>query len=175
MKTKFVTAIALVAGLAVCTPVFAHHGDASWNMTHVTVLKDAKVTKVLWSNPHIVIYFDVTDKDGKVTHWTDEGGSPEAVLNQGWRSGTLQAGDTITTVRLFQAKDGRTVGRMGDFTLPDGKVLESFGGVTRPLGGDAVDCSKESVSGGSVSLACIGDAKSNPEADRRPKPKNDNN
>ena len=161
MKTKLATAIALVAGLlAVCAPVFAHHGNAAYDMSHVVVLKNAKVTQVLWANPHIVTFFDVTDKTGKVTHWAAEGGSPEAVFKQGWRSGTLQSGDMITTVRLFQAKDGRPIGRMGDFTLPNGRILDSFGGVEHPYGvGPAPDCSKGDVSGGSVSLGCIGKTK----------------
>jgi hypothetical protein len=168
MKAKVITAVALIAGLlAVCTPVFAHHANAAYDMTHVVVLKNAKVTKVLWTNPHIAVFFDVTDENGNVAHWVDEGGSPEAVVNQGWQSGTLKPGDMITTVRLFQAKNGtRTVGRMGDFTLPSGRVLMSFGGIEHPEGGGPVDCTKETVSGGSASYACI-DATKNPEAETK--------
>ncbi len=122
MKTKLVTAIAFVAGLlAVYTPVFAHHADAAYDMTHTVELKNATVTKIIWTNPHIAIFFDITDQNGNLAHWVVEGGSPEAVLNQGWRSGTLQPGDVITTVRIYQSKNGsRTVGRMGTFTHPNG-------------------------------------------------------
>src|SRR5262249_11732868 len=130
-------------------------------------LKNAKVTKIIWTNPHIAVFFDITDQNGNLAHWVVEGGSPEAVLNQGWRSGTLQPGDVITTVRIYQSKNGsRTVGRMGTFTLPNGRVLKSFGGDDRPEGGGGVDCTKESVSGGSASYACI-DAKENPEAENK--------
>src|SRR5665213_3558861 len=102
MKKTVVAAIAIVSGLlAVCNPALAHHGNAAYDMTKLVTLKNAKVTSVLWANPHIVTYFDVTDQNGKVIHWVDEGGSPEAVLGQGWRSGTLQSGDVIATVRLY--------------------------------------------------------------------------
>ena len=87
MKTKLVTAIALAAGLlAVCTAVFAHHGDTVYDLTRVVVLKNAKVTEVLYANPHVLTYFDVTDKDGKVVHWVAEGNSPVNVAKQGWKT-----------------------------------------------------------------------------------------
>jgi hypothetical protein len=45
MKSKLLTPLALVVGLlAVCGPVFAHHGSAAYANT-VLVLKDATVTK----------------------------------------------------------------------------------------------------------------------------------
>lgn len=161
MKPRLVTAIALLAGLlAVCGPVFAHHGNAAYDMTKVVTLKNAKVTKVLWANPHVLIFFDVTDKDGKVAHWVAEAGSPSADFPQGWTSGTLQPGDMLTA-RLFQAKSGRTIGRMGTLTLANGRVLSAFGGLKNPLGvGTRVtNCNQKSVEGGSGSLACVGKAK----------------
>lgn len=162
MKTKLVTAIAFLVGLlAVCTPVFAHHGSAVYDLTHVVVLKNATVTSVLWANPHIVTYFDVKDKDGKVQHWAVEGNSPENVARQGWKSGSLQPGD-VMTARVFQAKDGRTVGRMGDFTLASGKVLESYGGIAHPSSGDEQpDCNQKTVTGGFAALACSGKGNTN--------------
>ena len=164
MKTKLVTAVALAAGLlAVCTAVFAHHGDTVYDLTRVVVLKNAKVTDVLYANPHVLTYFDVTDKDGKVAHWVAEGNSPVNVARQGWKSGTLQAGDVITTVRIFQARDGKPVGRMGDFTLADGKVLESYGGSAHPSPGNTfkTDCNQKTVTGGFTALDCIGAGKPN--------------
>jgi len=156
MKSKLVMGLALVAGLvAVCTSVLAHHGGAAYDLTHVVVLNNVKVTQVLFANPHIVTFFDVTDKDGKVTHWAVEGNSPETVASQGWKSGTLQPGDVIT-VRIFQAKDGKPVGRMGEFTLPNGKVLSSYGGIAHPADeGKPVDCDKKTVAGNYGALACI--------------------
>ena len=103
------------------------------------------------------VYFDVAEQGGKLAHWVAEGGSPEAVLRQGWRSGTLQAGDVISET-VLQAKDGKTVGQLTDFTLPSGKTIVAWpeaANAHRPFGSDD-DCSKESVSGGSVSLACVG-------------------
>jgi Family of unknown function (DUF6152) len=164
MKTRLTTAVALIAGLlAVCTPIFAHHGNAAYDMNKVVVLKDAKITKVLWANPHVLIFFDVKDKSGDVAHWVAEAGSPSADFPQGWTSGTLQPGDVITA-RLFQAKSGGTVGRMGTLTLASGRVLTAFGGIDHPYGiGTRVDnCDQKSVEGGSGSLACVGKAKAKP-------------
>jgi len=158
MKTKQAAAFALVAGLlTVCAPVFAHHSSAGYDLSHIVILKNAKVTSVLWANPHVVTYFDATDENGKIVHWTAEANSPENLARQGWRSGTLQAGDVIATVRIFQNKDGRPVARMGDFTLPSGKVLTSFGGADHPApsGGGRSDCTQKTVTGGFGALDCI--------------------
>jgi len=157
MKTKLITATALVAGLlAVCTPLVAHHSAAGYDLGHIVVLKNAKVTNVLWANPHVVTYFDVTDQSGKIVHWVAEANSPENLAKQGWRSGSLQVGDVIATVRVFQVKDGRPVARMGDFTLPNGKVLESWGGADHPTSlGEKANCDQKTVTGGYGALDCI--------------------
>ena len=68
MKARLI-ALSLLAGvLAVCFPVFAHHGNAAYDGT-VTVLKNATVTKLVWANPHTLVLFDMKDDKGEVVHW----------------------------------------------------------------------------------------------------------
>ncbi len=46
MKAKLLTSLALVVGLlALCSPIFAHHGSAAYDNTKLVVLKNATVTK----------------------------------------------------------------------------------------------------------------------------------
>ena len=71
MKSKmllvpFVLGVGL---LAVCGSVLAHHGNVAY-ADKVVELKQATVTKFLWSNPHSLIEFDVKDEKGNVVHWT---------------------------------------------------------------------------------------------------------
>jgi len=122
MKSKLLISFALVVGLlAVCGPVFAHHGSAAY-ATAVVVFKDATVTRFVWSNPHAIVMFDVKDDKGNVVHWAGEIGGPPAVSLLGWTRNSLQPGDVIT-VYIWPAKSGRPVGRLNRVVFPDGKIL----------------------------------------------------
>ena len=135
MKTRLI-ALSLIAGvLAVCLPVFAHHGNAAYDGT-VTVLKNATVTKLAWANPHTIIQFDVKDDKGELVHWSSELGSPSALGLLGWNKASLQPGDVIT-VYIHQAKTKNSVGRIEHIVLADGSQLrDSAGGGENRGGGD---------------------------------------
>ena len=65
MKTKPIALLALgIALLAVCGPLFAHHGSAAYDDGKATVLKNVTVTKVNWGNPHTLLLFDAKDDKG---------------------------------------------------------------------------------------------------------------
>ena len=53
------------------------------------------VTMVSWTNPHMRVYIDVKDKDGKVTNWNMELTSPNTIRRQGWGPDDLKAGDKV--------------------------------------------------------------------------------
>ena len=84
--------IVLVGGTAV-----AHHGAAAYDRT-VTLTLKATVTEFIFRNPHIILSFDATDDQGKVVHWSAEGGSSSGLARRGWTWKTLKAGDQITVV-----------------------------------------------------------------------------
>src|SRR5260370_11793263 len=104
MKTKVLMMGAMLSGLAaICSPVFAHHGAASYDMSKPIVLKDAVVTQFLWINPHPLIKADYKDEKGNVQHWTMEMGSTPASGLIGWNRTTLRPADWVPLI-LGQAK-----------------------------------------------------------------------
>src|SRR6266851_8751903 len=111
----------IVVLLIVCGPVFAHHGAATY-VNRLVVLKEATVTKFLWSNPHIIVLLDVKDDKGNVTHWAAEAGNPSVLSQVGWSRTTLQPGDVIR-VFLYPARSGNPVGRLQKIILADGTTL----------------------------------------------------
>ncbi len=130
MKSKWVMSVALLASaLTVSGPLPAHHGAAAY-ADKIVVLKDATVTKFVWSNPHNIILFDVKDDSGNITHWAGEAGSPSATGLLGWNRNSFQPGDVIT-VYIYPAKSGNPVGRLNKVVFADGKVLRDS-----QLGGD---------------------------------------
>ncbi len=130
MKSKWLMSFALlVCVFSVCGPLFAHHGAAAY-ADKIVVMKDATVTKFLWSNPHNIVMFDVKDDKGEIMHWAGEAGSPSAIGLLGWNRNSFQPGDVIT-VYIYPAKSGNPVGRLNKIVFADGKILRDS-----QLGGD---------------------------------------
>jgi len=132
MTGKRLGTCALLVGVltALGTPALAHHGNAAYADT-VTEFKNAKVTRVLWANPHALIDFDAMDAKGAPVHVTVETAAPQALRLIGWDKTSLNAGDVIT-VRMYLAKNGNPAGRLNKIILADGSELHDT-----QLGGDA--------------------------------------
>ena len=127
MKTKTLTSVALLIGLAViAAPLFGHHGDAAYSSTPL-VLKGCVVTEFDWMNPHSLIKFDYKNEKGETQHWTMEIGSPPSMTLLGWNRNTLHYGDIITAY-VYQSKTGALVGRTNKVILADGTDFEPKGG-----------------------------------------------
>jgi hypothetical protein len=125
----------LGAGLMLgAAQVRAHHAFAAeFDVNRPLTLKG---TLIKWEmvNPHSWFHIGVKDKDGKVTTWMVEGGSPNQLIRTGVTKNTVPVG-TELVVEGYQAKDGtqKAVGR--NFVLADGKRLflgGSAGGATDP-------------------------------------------
>ena len=124
MNTKRAMCFAWVVGiLAVCGPLFAHHGNAAYETDKPVALKDATVTKFVWANPHTFILFDVKDEKGDVLHWVGESGSPASLSLLGWSKSAVHPGDLIT-VYIYPSKNGNPVGRLNKIVLADGTTLK---------------------------------------------------
>ena len=131
MRAYLTLAVGLIA-LAV-TPVLAHHSiDAEFDRNKPITVTGV-VSKIEWMNPHIWIYVDVKDKDGKVVKWQFEGGPPNALRRGGWNRDSLKEGDTVTIRGLMskvEAGLSATTGNAQEVTLPGGR---------RVLAGNAED------------------------------------
>jgi Family of unknown function (DUF6152) len=80
MKKSIVLLATLVMGPAL---LFAHHGTgSSYDMNKVVVLKGV-ITQFAFANPHSQLYFDVTDDQGNVQHWSAEMRNPRNLEAEG--------------------------------------------------------------------------------------------
>lgn len=115
----------LLGGVLVAGSASAHHGAAAYDRT-VTLTLKATVTEFIFRNPHIILSFDAADDQGKVVHWSAEGGSPSGLARRGWTWKTLKAGDQITVVgnpaRGMEGKEMRVMA-LTRVILANGQVV----------------------------------------------------
>lgn len=114
--------VTVLALIAVCSSssLLAHHSSAMFDREKVVEMKGT-IREMQWSNPHIWIQV-VTQENGASKEWSLEGGSPNTLSRQGWRSTTFKAGDEVT-VRFNPMKDGTAAGAFIGAKFADGHTI----------------------------------------------------
>jgi hypothetical protein len=115
----------LVAVLVVLSaPLVAHHGrGATYDMKKRVTLKGT-VSRVEWRNPHVLIYMDVKDADGKVVTWGFENSGVSTLAQEGYNRNTLKVGQPITAI-VNPAANGAPTAIVVKIVLADGSEIMS--------------------------------------------------
>lgn len=121
MNPRIATATAIATFLLAAPFLFAHHGLARFDTTHIVTMQGT-VTSFQWINPHSYVYADITDRHGKQASWKLECGSLGMLSRFGWTPDTVKRGDKVT-VHGFIAKDGSPYMALQKIDLPNGKSL----------------------------------------------------
>ncbi len=115
---------AFVALPMVNSPALAHHGNAAWSTTEVTL--KGTVVDFVWRNPHVLLVWTTKDDSGKAVQWTGEVGSPESMMaDDGWTKQTFRPGDELILV-LRAAKSGVPNGVIDQIKRADGSVVMRY-------------------------------------------------
>lgn len=113
--------LAVVTVVVLSAPASAHHSHANYNTDEFTLLSGT-VTEVAWTNPHVWLYMEVADQQGRPQAWAIEGGSPAALMRGGWQRNSLNPGDRIS-VRCHLVRDGSAGCLMGFVTSINGTAM----------------------------------------------------
>src|SRR5262245_37329178 len=138
-------AFAIVVFLAAPQFVLAHHGGSEYALNQTVEFK-GKLTKVDLINPHSWLYFDVTEKDGKVSHHRCEMRSVQVLDRSGWTADLFPIGQQITIeaspnrtdpascyLQTILTADGTRMDRYGQYVkAPQGGVKEVRGPIATP-------------------------------------------
>jgi hypothetical protein len=121
MKCARFAFVALLLASLSAAPAVAHHSAAMFDDTKVVEIKGT-VKELQWANPHIWLQV-IVDDNGRKTEWSIEGGSPNSLSRQGWRSTTFKPGDMVV-VKINPMKDGTPAGNfVGARFEADGKTI----------------------------------------------------
>jgi Family of unknown function (DUF6152) len=94
MKRQLVAFTVGAAFVAASGVALAHHSFAMFDQEHPMELQGT-VTEFKFTSPHTFILLEVKGTDGNATVWNLEGGSPSALVREGWASKTLKPGDQL--------------------------------------------------------------------------------
>lgn len=119
MKRVFVLLVILSIGAG---SVFAHHGRGATYDGKKEVAIKGTISQLLWRNPHIAIFVDVKDDNGKVTTWVIEHSNISQLARLGYGRNTLQVGMQVTAYVNPGAK-GEPIGLCQKIVLSDGKEV----------------------------------------------------
>ena len=90
------------------------------------------VTEFHYANPHPQLFFDVTEANGEVTHWSGEFyPNPAQLIQGGWgkrRSEAALAAGTKITITVAPARAGTKVGAILKLLNEKGEVLLGVAG-----------------------------------------------
>jgi hypothetical protein len=114
-------------GLAMLIPgaaLWAHHSPSAIFDMKTRVTLKGSVTKVDWTNPHIVLFMDAKGNDGNVENWKFESNPPRWFGKVGVTRADFAAaiGQTVT-VEVVKAIDGSKYGYLQKITFPNGDSL----------------------------------------------------
>lgn len=112
---------------ALTTCLWGHHSAAAVFDLTKRISVTGTLTKVDWSNPHVVLSMEVKGDDGKIQLWTFESNPPSWYRSLGLSRADLAraVGQTIT-VEGARAKDRAAYGYVQKMRFPDGTTLNLF-------------------------------------------------
>ena len=125
-RTGLVVAVlaSIVLSALLTSPVLAHHGNAAWSTTEVTV--KGTLVDYVWRNPHVLFVWTTKDESGKSAQWTGEVASPEAMMaDDGWTKETFKTGDELVFV-IRPAKSGALNSVIDQIKRPDGSLVMRY-------------------------------------------------
>ena len=120
---KIVLRLLAIAVVCSAVPLSAHHGTGiSYDASAPPHVLKGVVTEFAWRNPHVSIFMDVKDADGKVTNWGIELSNVASLAKEGYHRNTLKPGMEITAY-VTRSKSGAPVGLVEKVVLADGKEV----------------------------------------------------
>ena len=130
MKKTFFT-IAIMTAMSGTIPTQAHHSFSA-TFTQEVITVEGVVNRMSFTNPHVMVYFDVTDENGEVTEWSAEGGAATSMRGRGWSRDTLEKGDHIS-ITGNSTRNGSPMVSIAEVNLRNPQTGELLGDPSQAL------------------------------------------
>jgi hypothetical protein len=103
---RFLSFAFLVVTLAApAATVLAHHSQTGFDPNDKPIDLKGTVSEYRWRNPHVLLFWDVKDVNGKSERWVTEFASVTTSISRGLTKDTFKVGEEVT-VTCIRAKAG---------------------------------------------------------------------
>lgn len=103
--------------------VAAHHSQTGFDPNATPIELKGTVAEYRWRNPHVLFFFDVKDKDGKVERWVAEFASVSSSLSNGMSKNTFKVGEEITATCIRARAGGPVCAQVKKIVRADGSPV----------------------------------------------------
>jgi len=117
-----------------CAPLaFAHHGGGTFDLSK-TIQLEGKLTRIDLINPHSWIYFENTDKSGKLMRYRCEMRSAHVLRRSGWSEDLFPIGKQVSIGASPDRADPNSC-YLQTITFPNGSHMDRYGQYVKAGGG----------------------------------------
>lgn len=103
--------------------VAAHHSQAGFDPSDTPIVMKGTVAEWRWRNPHVLLFWDVTDDSGKVVRWVGQFSSIVSTISRGLTKDTFKPGETIVVTGI-RSRAGGAVLRIHKIEKSDGTIIQ---------------------------------------------------
>lgn len=103
--------------------VAAHHSQTGFDPNDPPLELKGTVAEYRWRNPHVLLFWDVKDKDGKVERWVAEFASVTTAISRGMTKNTFRVGEEITATCIRAKAGGPICAQARKIVKADGTII----------------------------------------------------
>ncbi len=105
--------------------VAAHHSQTGFDPNDTPIELKGIVAEYRWRNPHVLFFWDVKDKDGKVERWVAEFASVSTAISRGMTKNTFKVGEEITATCIRARAGGPVCAQVKKLVKADGTLVNA--------------------------------------------------
>ncbi len=124
-KKRFGAALTLACIAAFNAVVAAHHSQTGFDPNAPPIEVKGTVAEYRWRNPHVLLFWDAKDKDGKTERWVVEFASVSTSLSNGMSKNTFKVGEEITATCIQARAGGPVCAQVKKIVRADGSPVST--------------------------------------------------
>ena len=113
----------VLLSFTVACPLVAHHSVRATFDDSKMVKITGVVTRIDWTNPHVVFYLNVKDNIGAASSWILQMSAPHILAASGVEKDFFKIGDAVSA-DIWVAKNGSKYGNTRTLTLSSGQSFD---------------------------------------------------